>query len=184
MNTKIFEDFQICISVPLSLFWMGFSVLPTDERGGGGAERSPFLKSVKYILQWWHLANLTLPKEDPENILFRDISLEFCWHQHFFTRKQQILIYQEIDIDYILIHNLYFLKIKILWNKGYDIITSVHDITNKFLSRDSNYTVDVVMWSKFGNSSISVKEVIIPSILQGFDQKNRFFWRVVLVQVQ
>ena len=40
------------------------------------------------------------------------------------------------------------------------------------------------MWPKFGNSSISVREVIITSILLGFDQENRLFWRVVLFQVQ
>ena len=40
------------------------------------------------------------------------------------------------------------------------------------------------MWPKFGNSSISMREVITISILKGFDQKNRFFWGVVLVQVQ
>ena len=57
------------------------------------------------------------------------------------------------------------LKIKVFWNKGYDVIISVHDVTNKILSRDSNYIVDVVMWPKFGNSSISMKEVIITSIL-------------------
>ena len=57
------------------------------------------------------------------------------------------------------------LKIKVFWNKGYDVIISVHDVTNKILSRDSNYIVDVVMWPKFGNSSISIREVIITSIL-------------------
>ena len=35
--------------------------------------------------------------------------------------------------------------------------------------------MDVVIWPKFGNSSIRKIEVIITSILQGFDQKNRFF---------
>ena len=57
------------------------------------------------------------------------------------------------------------LKITVFWNKGYDVIISVHDVTNKVLSRDSNYNVNVAMWSKFGNSSISVREVIITSIL-------------------
>ena len=75
------------------------------------------------------------------------------------------------------------LKITVFWNKGYDVIISVDDVTNKILSRDSNYIVDVFMWPKFGNSSISMREVITTSILQGFDQKNRFFWGVVLVQV-
>ena len=44
----------------------------------------------------------------------------------------------------------------------------------KTLTLDSSYNVIVVIWSKFGNSSISRRGVIISSILQGFDQKNRF----------
>ena len=57
------------------------------------------------------------------------------------------------------------LQIKVFRNNGYDVIIYVLDVTNKFLSRDTNYIVDVGMWQKFGNSSISVKEVIIISIL-------------------
>ena len=44
--------------------------------------------------------------------------------------------------------------------------------------------LDVLMWPKFGNCSISMREVITTSILYGFDQRNHFFWRLVLVQVQ
>ena len=40
------------------------------------------------------------------------------------------------------------------------------------------------MQPKFANSSISTIEVIINSILVGFDQKKQFFWGVVLVPVQ
>ena len=57
------------------------------------------------------------------------------------------------------------LKIKVFWSKGYDVIISVHDVTNKILSHDSNYIVDVVLWPKFGNFSVSMREVIITSIL-------------------
>ena len=57
------------------------------------------------------------------------------------------------------------LKITVFWNKGYDVIIPVNDVTNKFLSRDSNYIIDVFMWPKFGNSSISMREVITTSIL-------------------
>ena len=60
---------------------------------------------------------------------------------------------------------LALLKIKLFWNKGYDAINSVHDVTNKILSCDSNYIVNVVMWPKFGNCRISMREVIINSIL-------------------
>ena len=56
-------------------------------------------------------------------------------------------------------------KIKVIWNKGYDIIISVCDVTNKILSHGSNYIVDVVMWPKFRNSSIFMREVIITLIL-------------------
>ena len=38
---------------------------------------------------------------------------------------------------------------------------SVHDVTNKIFLRDSIYTVDAVMWPKFGNSNVSMREVII-----------------------
>ena len=56
------------------------------------------------------------------------------------------------------------LKIKVFWSKYCDIIISVNDVTNKILSRDSNYIVDAAIWPKFGNSSISMRNVIIKSI--------------------
>ena len=46
------------------------------------------------------------------------------------------------------------LKINLFWNKGYDDIISVHDVTYKILSRDSNCIVEVVMYPKFGNFSM------------------------------
>ena len=57
------------------------------------------------------------------------------------------------------------LKIKVFWNNGYDVIISVHDVTNKILSHDSNYIIDVLIWSKFVNTSVSMREVIITSFL-------------------
>ena len=53
------------------------------------------------------------------------------------------------------------LGIKVFWNIGYDVIISVYDVTNKILSCDSIYIVNVVMWPKFGNSSTSMREFII-----------------------
>ena len=60
---------------------------------------------------------------------------------------------------------LSILKLKIFSNKCYDVIISVHDVTNEILSHDSNNIVNVVMWPKFGNCSISTGEFIITSIL-------------------
>ena len=58
-----------------------------------------------------------------------------------------------------------FLKINVFWNKVYYVIYFVYDVTNKILLHDLNYIVDVVMWPKFGISSICVREVAITSIL-------------------
>ena len=57
------------------------------------------------------------------------------------------------------------LKITVFSNKGYDVIISVDDGSNKILSRDSNHIVDVFVWPKSGNCSISIREVITTSIL-------------------
>ena len=43
------------------------------------------------------------------------------------------------------------LKVKVFWSKVYNIIISVHDVTDKLLSRQSNYIVVVVMWQKCDN---------------------------------
>ena len=72
------------------------------------------------------------------------------------------------------------LKIKVLWNKSYDVIISVDDVTNKFLSHDSNYIVDVAKWPKFGNSTAFIREVIRIRIWP----EKPLFWGVVLVQLQ
>ena len=46
----------------------------------------------------------------------------------------------------------------------------VHDVTNKALSRGSNYIVDLVTWPKLGNSYISMRDVILTSTSLGFYQ--------------
>ena len=125
----------------------------------------------------------------------RDTPLGFCWHQHFFTGIQQILLHQEIHIKtgFWYIISIFFtfpeslvtllinmvtilmmlpkittpglLKIRLFWNNGYDVMISVHDVTNKILAIDSNYIIDVVILPKFGNCSISMRKVIITSTL-------------------
>ena len=56
-------------------------------------------------------------------------------------------------------------KTTVFWNKGYDAMIAVNDVTNKIFLGNSNYIVDVLMWPKFGNSSISMREVITTSTL-------------------
>ena len=73
--------------------------------------------------------------------------------------------------------SLSLLKIKVFWNKGYDIIISTHDVTNKTLLHESNY--------KFGNSITFMKVI---NTFGQFDQKDLTrktnFWGVLLAQVQ
>ena len=57
------------------------------------------------------------------------------------------------------------LEITLFWNKGDDVIIPANDVTSRVLSQDSNYIVDMFMWQIFGNSSISMREVIPTSIL-------------------
>ena len=57
------------------------------------------------------------------------------------------------------------LETTVFWNKDYDLMISVNDVTNKVLARDSNYILDVLMWPKFDNCSISMREIITTSIL-------------------
>ena len=73
------------------------------------------------------------------------------------------------------IPTLALLKIKVFWNKGYDLISYVHDVTNQILSCDSNCIVDLVMWPKFGNFSICMSEVIITSIYKDPTRRTTFF---------
>ena len=56
------------------------------------------------------------------------------------------------------------LNIIVFWNKDYDVIIPVDDVTNKILSIGPNYIVNAFMWPKFGSSSLSMKEVITTSI--------------------
>ena len=56
------------------------------------------------------------------------------------------------------------LKPTVFRKKVDDVMITTHYVNNKILSSDLSYIVDVVMWKKFGNSSISVGELIITSI--------------------
>ena len=73
------------------------------------------------------------------------------------------------------------LKISVFWDKGYEVIIFAYDATNKILLRDK---ILLRSCDQSLVTSTSMRKVIITSILWGFDQKNYFFWAVVLVQVQ
>ena len=161
--------------------------------GRGLLNRSPSLKSVTHILQWWNLAQLYLTKRRSKKYM-NHVTYPLSSADSIFSRKSAnfvILRNKEIDNTlafwYIISNFLEslkivliimgkilmmsrkiatpgLLKVKLFRNKGFDVIISIHVVPNKILSGDSNYTVDVVMWPKFGNSSISMREVVTISI--------------------
>ena len=145
------------------------------HRWGGEGQKGPHpwnLSHIYYNDETWH--SYTLPEEDPKNIW---ITWPTSWLLlTFFHRKSaNFSISRNTGIDCILVQNFPesfkiilinlviilimsakittpgLLKITGFWNKGYDIIISIDDITNKILSRDSNYFADVFMWPQFGN---------------------------------
>ena len=69
-----------------------------------------------------------------------------------------------------------FFEIKVFWNKSYDVIIFPHGFTNKILSRDSNYIVDVVKhFYERSYHDLNFKRI---------SPEKPLLWRVVLVQVQ
>ena len=66
------------------------------------------------------------------------------------------------------------LKITVFWNKGNDVLIPVNDVTSKILLRDLNYTVDVLMQPKFGNSFIWNK-LSQPLFYKDLTRKTAFF---------
>ena len=75
------------------------------------------------------------------------------------------------DIAKLAILDLF--KISLFWNKVYNVIINAYGVINKIFSTDTIYIVNAVMWPKYGNSDISMKEVIIALILHKLDQKSK-----------
>ena len=146
--------------------------------GGGGGEMTPLPEICHTYLTTMKLGTVIhYLKKIQKMYESRDTHIEFCWHQRFFIRNQQILLYQEIQIQiafwYIISNSFNFfeslkivlikmvtilmmsaklaavalLKLRVCWNEGYDVIISVNDVTNKVLSCDSNYIVEKI-WLK------------------------------------
>ena len=58
----------------------------------------PSLKSVTHPTMKKLCTDIPYLKKIQKVYKSHDTHLEFCWHQHFFTRNQQILLYQEMQI--------------------------------------------------------------------------------------
>ena len=52
-----------------------------------------------------------------------------------------------------------FLEMKVFWNRVYDVITYVSDISNKISSCDLIYIVDMGMWQRGGFREVALLQV-------------------------
>ena len=69
------------------------------SRMGGNPKRPPLPKICRTYPTIMKLGTvIPYPKKIHKIYESRDTPLDFCWHQYFFTRNQQILLYQEIQI--------------------------------------------------------------------------------------
>ena len=130
------------------------------------------MSHVSYNYETWH--SYTLPKEDSENV---------TWYTPGVLLTSAFFSLETSNFCYIkkYRYRLHFNPSSFVWvfkgcfNKHgsnfYDVIISVHDVTSKIISINSNCIANVFMWPKFGSSNISMREVIT-SFLYGFDQKN------------
>ena len=84
------------VKYPLTLFRMDFF----GAAHGWGAKTTPIQK-ICHIYPTMVKLDTIIQKISES----RDTAFEFCWHQYFFARNQQILIYQEIGL---LIHKGFF----------------------------------------------------------------------------
>ena len=126
--------------------------------------------------------HVTNPLSSADICIFSLEIIKFCYVKkyryrlHFDTSLLTLLTFLE-SLNIVLI-NLFILlmmsvkratpgllKIMVFWNIGYDVIISVDGVTKNFFWHDSNYIVNLFMWPKFGNCSISMREVFTTSFL-------------------
>ena len=96
-------DSDIIFFFPKLIIFIAFSLNPFEnglfqdcswiEGDGEGWKKGAL--SLKFITQMMKLAVIPYPKKTQKIYKLRNETLEFCWHQHFFTGNQQFLLYQE-----------------------------------------------------------------------------------------
>ena len=78
---------------------MGFFGAAYGWRGIGEEQKGPLPKvCLKYPIMMKPGTVIPYLRKIQKMYDSHDASLEFCKHQHFFSRKQQILLYQKIKI--------------------------------------------------------------------------------------
>ena len=120
----------------------------------------PYLQKIqKNILITWHtpwvlLSSAFFHWKSPTFFITRntDIDCNLIHNSNCFIFFESLKVFFKHDYNLTMSTKLAildFLKIKIFWSKGFDVIAFFHDVTNNILTRDWNCIVDVVMWPIF-----------------------------------
>ena len=99
VNHLWMNEFLALKNVFLTLFRMDFLRASHRWLGEGGAKGFPLPKICHTYPAMMNLGTV-IPylRRICKIYESRDTTLEFCWHQHFYTENQQILLYQEIQM--------------------------------------------------------------------------------------
>ena len=142
-------------------------------------------KPIRVISLWFLLTSTLIHLKSATSVISRYTDID-CTLMHivvsnsfnFFESLKVVLINMlAILIMSAKLAALGLLKRKVFWNKVYNVIIFVHDVSNKTLSRHLIYIVNMVLWPpKFGNSSISIGEFIITKqqFYKDLTSKNNF----------
>ena len=120
----------------------------------------PYLEKIqKNILITWHtpwvlLSSAFFHWKSPTFFITRntDIDCNLIHNSNCFIFFESLKVFFKHDYNLTMstkLATLDFLKIKIFWSKGFDVVAFSHDVTNNILTRDRNCIVDVVMWPIF-----------------------------------
>ena len=132
----------------------------------------PYLKKIQKMYK-----SRDAPLSSADNIFPPEIKnfccIKKCRYLLIFFESLKVVLILMMSAKLVTLH---LLKIKVSWNNGYAVTISACHVTNKVLSPDSNYIVDVVMWPTFGSFSVSMREAIITSNIRNLSLRVPVEW--------
>ena len=100
MLILVFQNFRPYF---LRMYFFKFTTIFGAVQDGGVGKKSPFLKSVTHILQWWKMAVIISERRSKKYVNHMTHFFEFFFHR----KSANFAMPKNTDIDCILIHNFW-----------------------------------------------------------------------------